>query len=236
MAQQERAIRTRRIILETAAAIFDERGYKATTIAEVLERADVTKGALYFHFPSKGDLARGVLEGAVTTDGVRPQEVKLQEIVDILLLMAARLPREPMLSAALRMAIDLPSRREFGTAWPDWIELLTATLQEARARGELLPHVVEADTARMLVSTWTGVQVVTEGLPARRDLSEEIVCLLRHLLPAVARPEVLAGLEVSPARAARLYEEMTARREPRADGESGEGGKSGESREAQDSR
>ncbi|MFD4377307.1 ScbR family autoregulator-binding transcription factor [Streptomyces sp. NPDC058486] len=213
MAQQERAIRTRRIILEAAAAIFDERGYKATTIAEVLERAEVTKGALYFHFPSKGDLARGVLEGAVTTDGVRPQEVKLQEIVDILLLLSYRLPREPMLSAALRMAVDLHSRREFGTAWPDWIALLTATLQDARGRGELLPHVVEADIARMLVSTWTGVQVVTEGLPDRHDLADEITGLLRLLLPAVARPDVLSALEVSPDRAARLYEEMTARRD-----------------------
>lgn len=62
MARQERAVRTRRAILEAAASVFDERGYEAATIADILTRAGVTKGALYFHFSSKQDLARGVLD------------------------------------------------------------------------------------------------------------------------------------------------------------------------------
>src|SRR5690349_12195649 len=49
LAQQARAIRTRRTILESAAAVFAERGYERTTIGEILVRAGVTKGALYFH-------------------------------------------------------------------------------------------------------------------------------------------------------------------------------------------
>lgn len=208
MAQQERAIRTRRIILEAAARIFDERGYEATTIAEILERAEVTKGALYFHFASKGDLARGVLAAAVTTEGVRPQAVKLQELIDILLLLAYRLPREPLLSAALRMAVDLQSRRRFGTRWPDWTELITEVLQEAKERGEVRPEVDEAETARMLVCSWTGVRVVTEGLPGDYDLPGEIASLLRLVLPAVADPDILPWLEVSAERAAELHADM----------------------------
>lgn len=210
MAQQERAIRTRRLILEAAAAIFDERGYASTTIAEVLERADMTKGALYFHFSSKEDLARGVLEAAVTTDGVRPQVLKLQEMIDILLLVAYRLPREPMLSAALRMAVDLQSRRQFGTAWPDWIELLTGILKDAKGRGEVLPHIDETEIARMLVCSWTGVRVVTEGLPGAHDLPREVTLLLQLLLPAIATPTVLPRVEISAARAAHLYDDMPA--------------------------
>ncbi|MFI6423250.1 ScbR family autoregulator-binding transcription factor [Streptomyces sp. NPDC050842] len=210
MAQQERAIRTRKIILEAAAAIFDERGYEAATIAEVLERAEVTKGALYFHFPSKGDLARGVLAAAVTTDGVRPHALKLQEMVDTLLLLAYRLPREPMLSAALRMAVDPQSRRQFGTAWPEWTELLAGFLRDAKARGEVLAHTDEEEIARMMVSTWTGVRVVTEGLPGTYDLPGEISLLVRLLLAGVATPTVLPRLDVSAARAARLYDDMPA--------------------------
>ncbi|MFE2295604.1 ScbR family autoregulator-binding transcription factor [Streptomyces sp. NPDC059452] len=210
MAQQERAIRTRKIILEAAAQIFDERGYESTTIAEILERADVTKGALYFHFPSKGDLARGVLAAAVTTDGVRPQAVKLQELIDIVLLLAYRLPREPTLSAALRMAIDLQSRRQFGTRWLDWAELLTGFLKEAKERGELRPDVDEAQTARMLVCCWTGVQVVTEGLPGDYDLPSEIAALFGLILPTITAPGTLPLLEVSAERAAHLYADMPA--------------------------
>ncbi|MFE7582438.1 ScbR family autoregulator-binding transcription factor [Streptomyces gardneri] len=212
MAQQERAIRTRKIILEAAAATFDEHGYESTTIAEILERAEVTKGALYFHFPSKGDLARGVLAAAVTTEGVRPHALKLQELADTMLLLAYRLPREPMLSAALRIAVDPRARRQFGTAWPDWAELMAGLLREAKARGEVLAHTDEEEIGRMIVSTWTGVRVVTEGLPGTYDLPDEIALLLRLLLAAVATPAVLPRLEISAARAAHLYDDMPARR------------------------
>ncbi|WP_351234341.1 ScbR family autoregulator-binding transcription factor [Streptomyces sp. NPDC002133] len=204
MARQERAIRTRRAILEAAAAVFAERGYEVATISDVLERAEVTKGALYFHFPSKEDLARGVLDEAVTTEGVRPQSIKLQELVDALLLIAYRLPREPMLSAALRMAVDLESRRLFGTRWPDWTELLAGLLREARERGETHPHLDETEVARIIVCAWTGVRVVTEGLPEEYDLPHEIATMFQMMLPSIAVPTVLARLEVTSERATRL--------------------------------
>lgn len=68
MAQQARAIQTRRSILVAAAAVFDERGYSSATISEILARAGVTKGALYFHFTSKEDLALGVMDVQLDSD------------------------------------------------------------------------------------------------------------------------------------------------------------------------
>lgn len=59
MAQQERAVRTRRAVLEAAATVFADHGYTAATVADILKTAGVTKGALYFHFDSKEALARG---------------------------------------------------------------------------------------------------------------------------------------------------------------------------------
>ncbi|MER5256137.1 MULTISPECIES: ScbR family autoregulator-binding transcription factor [unclassified Streptomyces] len=208
MARQERAVRTRRAILEAAAAVFDERGYEAATVSEILERAEVTKGALYFHFSSKSDLARGVLDDAVTTEGVRPNRLKLQELVDVLLLLAYRLPREPMLSAALRMSVDLEARRLFGTRWQDWTELLAGLLGEARERGEVHAHVDATETARILVCAWTGTSVVCEGLPDDYDLTVEVAKLFQLVLPAIAAPLVLAKLEVSVERAVALYADM----------------------------
>ncbi|MFI8194226.1 ScbR family autoregulator-binding transcription factor [Streptomyces sp. NPDC085946] len=204
MAQQERAIRTRKVILEAAATVFDEVGYEAATISEVLKRAGVTKGAFYFHFPSKGDLALGVLDQAVTTDGVEPQEVKLQEAVDTMLIMAYRLPREPVYSAALRLSVDRNSQRLFGTRWPDWISLLSALLGEAKERGEMYAYIDETQAARLLLSSWTGVQIVSEGLPDTYDLSTEVSRMLQLMLPSIAVPTVLSQLEVSADRSARL--------------------------------
>jgi AcrR family transcriptional regulator len=94
MARQERAVRTRRAVVEAAAAVFAEHGYAAATIAEILERADVTKGALYFHFGSKEALARGVIDAQITGDYWVPRELKLQEWVDICLTLAYRIPKD----------------------------------------------------------------------------------------------------------------------------------------------
>lgn len=47
-------------ILRAAAACFMERGYNATSIDDVARRLGATKGRIYHHFPSKGDLFAGV--------------------------------------------------------------------------------------------------------------------------------------------------------------------------------
>ncbi|AEN11038.1 MULTISPECIES: ScbR family autoregulator-binding transcription factor [unclassified Streptomyces] len=207
MARQQRAIRTRRIFLEAAAEVFDEHGYDAATIAAILERAGLTRGALYFHFTSKEELARGVLEEAVTSDGVLPQALKLQEWVDIALMLAYRLPREPMLSASIRLSVDPRARSLFGTRWPDWISLGATLLVEAKERGELLPHVDPIATSRLLVGAWTGVQLVTESMAEPPELVTEISALFELILPTAVVPGVLARLDTSPHRPERIMEE-----------------------------
>lgn len=203
---QERAIRTRRTFLEAAAQVFDEYGYDSATIALVLERSGLTRGALYFHFTSKEELARGVLDEAVTRQGVSPQPFKLQEWVDIALLLAYRLPREPMLSAAVRLSVDPKARVLLGTRWPDWIDLSRELLVAAAERGELLPNIDPVGTARVTVGAWTGVQLVGEAVQDQVDLAAEVSRLLGLLLPGIAMPAVLTRLDFSADRPARLLE------------------------------
>ncbi|MEU1127519.1 ScbR family autoregulator-binding transcription factor [Streptomyces sp. NPDC005899] len=210
MVQQQRAIRTRRELLEAAAEVFDEHGYDAATISAILQRAGHTRGALYFHFTSKEDLARGVLDEAVTSDGVTPQTFKLQEWVDTALLLAYRLPKEPLLSASIRLSVDVRARRLFGTRWPDWIAYGADLLTEAEARGELLPNVDPVAVSRLLVGSWTGVQVVRESSAEPLDLVSEISALFETVLPNIAVPGVLSRLDTTPHRANRLLEQHRA--------------------------
>jgi AcrR family transcriptional regulator len=50
---QQRGEETRSHILDVAGELFAERGYDATSVADVCARAGVTKGAFYHHFKSK---------------------------------------------------------------------------------------------------------------------------------------------------------------------------------------
>lgn len=53
---------TRNLLIEVARESFTERGYAATSIDDVIQRAGVARGALYHHFPGKEALFRAVYE------------------------------------------------------------------------------------------------------------------------------------------------------------------------------
>lgn len=208
--RQERAMRTRRAILNAAAAVFDERGYEAATIGEVLARAGVTKGALYFHFPSKQALAEGVLSEQFADVRLAPRVSKLQELVDMGLALAYRMRHDPLVSASARLSLGQEMGQLFGTRGiTGWIETTEQVLREAGEQGELLPHVEPSETAWIMSAAWTGVQVYSQTLAGRRDLEERVAALFEHLLPSVAVPAVLNKLVYGPERAAEVALEGT---------------------------
>src|SRR3712207_207132 len=53
---KEEADATRRALLKAALVVFSRRGYAATTLEEVARAANVTRGAVYWHFGSKAEL------------------------------------------------------------------------------------------------------------------------------------------------------------------------------------
>ena len=61
----EKGKATRDRLVEAGRHAFGERGYDATSIAEVLDAAGVAKGALYHHFDSKAALFDAVLDRVV---------------------------------------------------------------------------------------------------------------------------------------------------------------------------
>ncbi|MHA7986508.1 TetR/AcrR family transcriptional regulator [Rathayibacter sp. CAU 1779] len=53
-------------VLEVAVALFNEKGYDATSVADLAERLGLTKSALYHHFESKEQLLALALDEALT--------------------------------------------------------------------------------------------------------------------------------------------------------------------------
>jgi AcrR family transcriptional regulator len=60
--------RTRQRLLAEAQRLFRERGYAATSLEQIAEAAEVTKGAIYGHFASKEDLMLSAIEAAPAPD------------------------------------------------------------------------------------------------------------------------------------------------------------------------
>ncbi|MDH6576299.1 ScbR family autoregulator-binding transcription factor [Kitasatospora sp. MAP5-34] len=214
MAQQERAIRTRRVILQGAASVFDEFGYDAASIKEILARVSMTKGALYFHFPSKEDLARGVMEEQTLHLDLVPNASKVQELVDLTMAVAHALPHDAMLRAGARLALERGSV-DFSASSPflAWAKLCEQLLTDALARGEVLAQIDCQATAELIVGSFTGIQAFSQTSSGLADLEERISVMWQHLLPGIAVPAVMTRIDAAPDRGARLARLAAARAE-----------------------
>ncbi|MBB5932458.1 ScbR family autoregulator-binding transcription factor [Streptomyces echinatus] len=211
MAKQERAIRTREKILVAAAEVFAEVGYDAATIAEVLKRSEVTKGALYFHFSSKDDLAQAVLaEQLSSLPQVPPQELVLQEGLDESLMLAYLLGKgDPMVRGGIRLTVDQGTSQDVldrAASMQNWIDHNAEILERAKQGGELLPHVDVAAAAKIFVAAFTGVQILSKIMTGHTDMTERMTDVQKHLMATLAAPGVLVRLDFGPDRGARVYE------------------------------
>jgi AcrR family transcriptional regulator len=217
VARQVRAVRTRQAILVAAAEVFDEVGYEAATISEILKRSGVTKGALYFHFASKDELAQAVLAEQVNAlPPVPVPSLKLQQLVDEAMLLTQLLQREtgdPIVRGSVSLTID-PA---VGAAGLDqkvpmrlWIEYTRSLFADAKAAGELLPHVDVDDCALLSTGAFTGVQMLSNIMVGRADMLKRVSDLYTYFLTAVAVPGVLVQLDFSLARGEKVYEAVMA--------------------------
>jgi len=64
-----RAAATRRAVLDGAQALFEERGYTATTVADIADRAGVAVDTLYAAVGRKPEILRGLVETALSGTG-----------------------------------------------------------------------------------------------------------------------------------------------------------------------
>ncbi|OLF16027.1 TetR/AcrR family transcriptional regulator [Actinophytocola xanthii] len=120
--QQERSSRTRARLLEATVECLVERGYAGTTVAEICQRAGLSRGAQQHHFTTKAELMTRALEHLFTR--------LADEIV------ATRLPTGP---DRLEKGIDLLWEAYSGTLSTAAVELWVAARTDEELRGHLLP-------------------------------------------------------------------------------------------------
>ncbi|MFF4318311.1 ScbR family autoregulator-binding transcription factor [Streptomyces sp. NPDC001568] len=200
-------MRTRQAILEAAAVVFDEQGYDAAKLSDIVNIARVTKGALYFHFDSKEGLAQAVIDAQnEQRPTVLPQEYKAQEFLDVGMVFSHRLRHEVLMRASARLTLDQAAGRNLDKAAPyyAWIDQHVRVLEEAKRRGELLPNVDPLVPSRMIVGSFAGLNTMSHTLGL--DLEEQVSELYTYVMPSIVVPAVAIRLDTAPRRGARaLY-------------------------------
>ncbi|OCC02766.1 transcriptional regulator [Labrys sp. WJW] len=101
-------------LLEAAAEVIQERGFEATTMAEIAQRADARIGSLYRFFPSKDAVADALMDHYATVlagayDAVRDQAggATPEQLADILIELLVQLhPQARAVTALLDSRTD----------------------------------------------------------------------------------------------------------------------------------
>ncbi|MET8077693.1 ScbR family autoregulator-binding transcription factor [Streptomyces sp. NPDC005303] len=195
MARQERAEVTRAAILDGAARAFDAEGYHGTTLGDIVKEAGVTKGALYFHFASKEDLAQALIDEqfSVLDPTAGDEKPGVQTVIDTLHTMARQLVDDVRVRAGIRLVIDQSSKTGIvSEPYTRWIELFRGCLVHAKERGDVKADVDPGRVARLIVGSWTGLQLSSQVLTGRADLSEETTLMWDLLLPSIVPPRRLS--------------------------------------------
>ncbi|RRQ28577.1 TetR/AcrR family transcriptional regulator [Rhodococcus sp. Eu-32] len=195
---QERAENTRQAVLVGAAVSFEKYGYGTASLSTILSHAGVTKGAMYFHFSSKEDLANAVIDAQhqLAMDGLRTVLDHVPTALDAMILASQELARqlvvEPVARGGMRLTLEIGSiQTPVKRPYIDWIESIGKLAARAAAEGDLVDGVDPEMLAKFVVGAFTGVQTLSEVLHGRSDLYQRLSEMWQILLPAVAADSAL---------------------------------------------
>ncbi|MFE6504548.1 TetR/AcrR family transcriptional regulator [Kitasatospora sp. NPDC057738] len=179
--------------LQAALELFWQRGYEATSMADLVERLGIARASIYATFGSKRELYLRALEryceqsdSARLLDLSRPGPA-LPAVRALVRRYAVTDEEEGrrgcfVTNTAVELAPHDPAASRRVEASLDRLEtLLTAALVRAAAQGELPAGRDPRTLARMLVVLLQGIRVVgktADGAPRARDAAEQALALL----------------------------------------------------------
>jgi AcrR family transcriptional regulator len=185
---------TRDRLLDAAAELFALRGFDATSVDAIAERAGLTVGALYRHFKTKGELLLDVIRRALTSlpiarhmrgDGARPD--LLPEMVQLYMAPASRKLRRLVIELHTAAGRDPRVARLFREFSERMAGDTRARIESGLRDGTLTPNLDPDLSARFLMVLIAGLAHVDTLYPALagnagwRTLVMDVVAMLLGL-------------------------------------------------------
>jgi TetR/AcrR family transcriptional regulator, transcriptional repressor for nem operon len=160
-----RADTTRRHILRAASHQFAQRPYHDVGLDDILAEAELTKGAMYFHFRSKHALAVAIIErqataGAVAVESLLNRKLSgLETLIDFSYLIAVQDIKSDSARAGLNL-LESVGRSEGlqERILDEWAKVLAGVVQQAIAEGDVDDQCDPNDVGRLMVSIHMGLR------------------------------------------------------------------------------
>jgi AcrR family transcriptional regulator len=173
-------------ILEAAAAILEEKGYKAFTLDALVERAGSSKPTIYRWWRSKGALLRDVYERAAQTFVTSPDTGNLEQdlVVHLRSLWSwwrCSSAGETLRSVFIEIQLDTNAIEEFRQAFlPRRERTLRKIFARAIEAGDIQDGpAVDAAVAMLTGMSW--LHLVTANLDNLGDIDQSVAVIVRGL-------------------------------------------------------
>ena len=187
-----RADATRRQILKAAAQQFARRSYHDVGLDDIVAHAELTKGAMYFHFRSKHALAVAIIEqqtsesAAAVTDLLSRGLSGLETLIDFSFRIAVRDIMKDGVRAALNLLESVGRSEGLQVSrLAEWTQALTGVVEQAVAEGDVSSGAEPEDVARLVVALHMGLRQASNlDAPEQflRDLEKSWILLLSGIL------------------------------------------------------
>lgn len=171
-APTERGETTRRHILEVAARAFAEKGYAGASLNDLIREADLTKGAFYFHFPSKEALAIAVLRHKQEQWASRVLSATLQHTtaIDRMNAMVEELidvhENDPTGQAISRICQELAEDPELipqlAPQFSAWVDMTASLFAQAQEEGTVRPDLDPHAMGEVAVAAFLGMELMSK--------------------------------------------------------------------------
>ena len=185
---KEEAQETRNLILDTAEAVFSEKGVSRTTLNDIAKAADLTRGAIYWHFKNKADLFDAMLQRVIlpmdefiATPDLHPEQQPLAYLRTRSMHVVRTLAEDPRTQRVFDIGMHkaemvddmLPIRDRHLEAIQGCIQTIETDFQAAIDKGEL-PTKTNARQAAI------GLHALIDGLFANFVLSPNLFDLMEQ--------------------------------------------------------
>ena len=198
MVRQARSEATRKKIITSAVEVFNEIGYAATGLGDIIERAELTKGALYYHFDSKEALATAVIEEG----SVRLAEVfrsistsstpALEGMIHGVFVVADLMATDQIARSGTQL---LRAFGEFNDAaariYGRWTAEMTDRTRQAIEEGDLRNDIDAVAVGETIVASMLGAELLASATTAGADVLQRVAHAWQVLLPAIVDRESL---------------------------------------------
>jgi AcrR family transcriptional regulator len=160
-----RADTTRQQILRAASHQFARRAYHDVGLDDILAEAELTKGAMYFHFRSKHALAVAIVERQTAASSVAVEDLLsrnlsgLETLIDFSYLIAALDIQMDGVRAGLNLLESVGRSEGLQEGQLDgWIQALAVVVEKAIADGDIDRRCSPRDVGRLIVSLHMGLR------------------------------------------------------------------------------